>query len=123
MEMDINYFKKKLEEEKERLETSLSKIAQPNPKDPDDWRVKPGSGDMNIMPSDQSEMADTLEELADITAAENELEQRLNEIKTAINRIKENKYGICEAEGCKIEKERLEADPAATTCTKHLTHI
>lgn len=123
MAVDINYFKKILEEEKQKLEKSLSKIASRNPKNPDDWEVKPGAADLNIMASDQSELADTIEELADITAAEDEMEKRLNEIKAAIQRIENGTYGVCEASQCKIEKDRLKADPTATTCTKHLTHI
>ncbi len=119
--MDINFFKTKLLEEKKKLEQSMEKIARKNPNEPGDWEVKPE--DLNIMTSDQSEMADSIEDLADITAAEEELESRLREVNAALIKIEKNAYGKCEVDGGNIEEERLEADPAATTCIKHADHI
>ena len=49
-----------------------------------------------------------------------ELEIRYNEVKEALKRIEEGTYGICRVSGEQIEPERLEANPAATTCIKHL---
>lgn len=115
--MDTNYYKIKLEEEKDRLETELSKIAEPNPQNPDDWQTK--REDLNIMVADKNELADVFEESANREGVERELEDRLNKIKAAIKRIASETYGVCEVEGCPIEKKRLEANPEATTCIKH----
>ena len=119
--MDINYFKKKLDEEKTRLEEQLSKIATRNPKNSEDWEMRPG--ELNVLASDPSEMADTVEEYGNIMAIGAEIEHRLNEVDAALKRIEENKYGVCKTEGCAIEEERLEADSAAATCIKHADFI
>jgi RNA polymerase-binding transcription factor DksA len=115
--MDTNYFKTKLEEEKTKLERELSRIARRDPQNPEDWKTKPE--DYNIIVSDKNELADTFEESANKEALEVELEDRLNFVNEALKKIEENKYGVCEAGGCPIEKKRLEADPAAKTCIKH----
>ena len=115
--MDTNHYKIKLEEEKDRLELELSKIAKPNPENPDDWQTKPE--DLNIMVADKNELADVFEESANREGIERELEDRLNGIKAALKRIDDKAYGVCEIEGCPIEKKRLEANPEATTCMKH----
>jgi DnaK suppressor protein len=44
------------------------------------------------------------------------LEERLKEVTDALTRIENGTYGICVKTGNKIEVERLEANPAATTC-------
>jgi len=43
----------------------------------------------------------------------------LKELKAALKRIDEGKYGICEVGGEQIEKGRLNAYLAATTCVTH----
>ncbi|PIS13578.1 MAG: hypothetical protein COT67_01040 [Candidatus Tagabacteria bacterium CG09_land_8_20_14_0_10_41_14] len=115
--MNIEYFKNKLEEEKTNLEKHLSRIARQNPKDPEDWQTNPEN--LNIMNSDPNEQADVFEESASKEAVEKEIEDRLNEIKSALRKIEDGTYGICEKGGCKIEKKRLEVNPAATTCIEH----
>ncbi len=114
---NANYFKTKLEETKKQLEKSLSKIAERNPQNPEDWETK--SEELNIMPSDQSEVADVLEEYGNTAAMETEMEQQLNRVKAALKRIKDGKYGICKIKNCEIEEKRLRADPTADTCIKH----
>lgn len=115
--IDVNYFKTKLEQEKQGLEEELSNIARRDRRDPDDWKTTPE--DLNIMPADQNELADVFEETFNKEAIEVELEERLNKVKAALKRIDEGNYGICEVDGCKIEEKRLEANPAAATCIKH----
>ena len=119
--MDNKYFKEKLEEEKKRLEKELEPIANQNPRNSGNWETEPEN--LNIMPADINELADVFEENANKEAIEGQLEERLNEIKKALQKIKDEKYGICEIGGCKIEKERLEANPTATTCIKHAKNI
>ncbi|MFC1756776.1 hypothetical protein ACFLZC_01290 [Patescibacteria group bacterium] len=114
--MDTKKFKKLLEEKKVALEKELSAIAHVDPDNPDDWKTN--RDDLNIMPSDITELADVFEESQTKEALEKELEDRLNEVKAALERIENKKYGICQ-EGCKIEENRLNANPTATTCIKH----
>ena len=115
--MDLNHYKIKLEEEKDKLELELSAIAKPDPGNPDDWQTQPD--DLNIMVADKNELADVFEESANKEALERELEDRLNRIKAALKRIENKAFGVCDVEGCPIEPKRLEANPEATTCMKH----
>jgi len=119
--MDLNYFKKKLEEEKTSIEERLSRIAERNPQNPDDWETK--MEDLNIDSADKSEMADTMEELGNTQALETTMEGRLNEVNEAIKKIEDGSYGTCKVKGCKIEEDRLRADPTADTCIAHVDHI
>ncbi|MCF7836062.1 MAG: hypothetical protein K9M15_02990 [Candidatus Marinimicrobia bacterium] len=114
--MNINHFKQKLEEEKKQLESGLSNMAHPDKKDPDDWKTDPE--ELNVMVSDKNELSDVFEESANKEAIEVELEERLNRVKSALKRIEDGTYGKCK-EGCDIEEERLEANPAAETCIEH----
>jgi RNA polymerase-binding transcription factor DksA len=45
---------------------------------------------------------------------------RLEKINAALQSIEDGTYGICEKGGEPIEPERLDAEPTATTCMKHL---
>ena len=70
--------------------------------------------------SDLNDFADSISEYEENTALVKELETQLKDINEALVKIKSGKYGICEISGEPIEKERLEANPAARTCKKHL---
>ena len=70
--------------------------------------------------ADTNIAADFEEEFSQRSATLGELEIRWNNIKDALKRIEEGTYGICEVEGEPIELDRLEANPAAKTCKKHL---
>lgn len=115
--MDLDKFKKKLEEERAQIEDSLLSLGKKNPENPDDWEATPA--DLNIMVSDPSELADSFEEFQNRAAIETELEERLNDVKVALEKIKKGKYGICEKCKEKISDKRLEAYPAAKNCIKH----
>lgn len=113
----IEYFKKKLEEKKARLEKEMENIAHPNLNAPGDWEVTPPQ--MNALPSDPNEMADTFEELENVAAIEETFEEDVDLITAALERIKKGKYGICEECGKEIEEKRLEASLTAKTCIEH----
>lgn len=112
----FDHLKKKLEEEKEKLENQLKEIAQKNPHS-GDWEPKPP--DLNPMVSDQSELSDTFEAMDNVVGVEYQLEERLKEILTALERLGSKTYGSCEVCKNSIEAERLEINPAARTCIKH----
>jgi len=118
---DIVKFKKLLEEEKVLLETELSELGSRNPSNPSDWVPSKPAGDE--FGADRNDNADIIEDMQDNNAALNELEGRLNQVMNALAKITEGTYGTCEISGEAIEMDRLEANPAAPTCKKHMREI
>jgi len=117
-DIDIEYFKTKLEEELELVENELNSVGRKNPTNKKDWEAEPA--DMNIESADSNEVADNMEEFEGNTAVLKELEIRYNNIKDALDKIEKGEYGLCEVCGEEIEEERLIANPAARTCKKHM---
>ena len=117
MATDTEKFKKRLEEEKQKIEDSLSKLGRKDPDNPEGWEPNPPMSD--VVSADPSDLADSFEEFENRAALELQLVDQLNNVKEALIRIKKGKYGICERGGEEIEKDRLEAYPAAKTCMKH----
>ena len=117
MTLDLDYFKRQLEEEKTRLEGELGTIAHRNPDAPEDWVVTPP--DLNVMRAAKEEVADQEEELENAASVEYNLESRLKDINEALERARQGKYGPCSVDGEPIDEARLRANPAATTCVKH----
>lgn len=115
---NIKHFEELLKTELATLEKELKSIGQKNPSNPADWEAKPDA--TGLAPADPNEVADNIESYEENTAILKQLEIRYNEVKDALKRIGEDKYGICATGGEKIETERLEANPAATTCLKHI---
>ncbi len=116
--METAKYKKILEKELEQVTLELKTVGRVNPENPKDWQATPV--EMDTHRSESDEVADNLEAFEDNTAILKQLEIRFNEIKLALEKIAKGKYGICEIGGEKIEEERLDANPAATTCMKHL---
>ncbi|MBI2100612.1 MAG: hypothetical protein HYT47_01145 [Candidatus Vogelbacteria bacterium] len=114
---DLDYFRKKLETEKAALEEALGGIARINPKNPNDWEAVPAESDETTF---RDEVADRLEELDDRAATVGPLEIRLHDIRAALEQISQASYGFCAVCQKPIERERLEASPAAATCKQHL---
>lgn len=117
-DIDINYFKNKLEEELSLVEKELENVGRKNPDNAKDWEAEPADFDTDT--ADDSETADKIEEYEENTAVLKELEIRYNDIKDALRKIEEGKYGICEIGGEPIEEDRLKANQAARTCKKHM---
>lgn len=95
----------KLVEEKQTLESELENLAPG------------GAGEETAF---RDEVADRLEEQEDREAASLNLRSRLKEVEAALTRWQDGSYGHCRVCGITIETERLEANPAATTCKQHL---
>lgn len=114
----LAYFKEKLEKEKALLERELKTVGRINPENPADWQPTPAV--MDILNSDDNEVADSIEEFESNVAILKQLEIRFNEVKEALSRMEKEEYGKCRIGGEDIEEERLEANPAATTCLKHI---
>ncbi len=117
---DHTYFKEKLENERALLEKELATVGVKNPSNKEDWVATPEK--MDILEADESEVADRMESLEGNAGILNELETHYNEVKEALSRIENGTYGVCSVCGGEIEKERLEANPAAKTCITHLNN-
>jgi|SRR3989344_3328332 len=115
--MKIKHFKQKLETEKARLESEMGSVGRRNPSVPNDWESIPSETGMEPDIADQADVVIGRESNTAILA---DLEARYDTILSALARIEKGDYGKCEVCGTKIEEERLEADPSATTCVKHL---
>ena len=74
----------------------------------------------NTPVADPNDLADNYEAYTENAGILSELEIRLSNVKNAQKRIGDGSYGICEVCGQPIERDRLEANPAAATCKKHM---
>lgn len=116
-EIDLNYFKEKLQKEEKDLLEKLGTVGRINPDNKKDWEAIPGEKDDGT--ADKNDFADSIEEYEENTAILKQLEIELNEVRDALKRIGDGTYGVCEVNGEKISKERLEANPSARTCKEH----
>ncbi|HEY4496140.1 MAG TPA: TraR/DksA C4-type zinc finger protein [Candidatus Paceibacterota bacterium] len=114
----VEKFRSELTEELAKVEEELKTVGQINPDNPADWQPTPEKTE--VLASDRDEVADSIEAFEDNTAILKQLEIRFNEIRSALQKIEGGKFGICETCGEKIEEARLEANPAAKTCKKHM---
>lgn len=114
----IDHFKKLLTDEKTLLENELSSIGHRNPDNKKDWEATPPEGE--ISRSEHEELAEKIEVYEENTAILKQLEIKYNEVLEAIGRIESGNYGMCLVSGDPIEEDRLEANPSATTCKKHM---
>lgn len=115
---DTTIFKKRLEDERALVERELKSVGRQNPANPSDWEAKPGESDGDA--SDQNDLADKFESLDENEGIVAALEVRYNNVKRALGKIADGAYGICEIGGEEIEADRLDANPAARTCIKHM---
>lgn len=115
---EIDYFKNKLEKEKSLIEEELRTVGAANPRNPGEWM--PTSNDMDIDKADENELADKMGELEDNRGILTSLESQLKDVSDALGKIPKGTYGICEVSGAPIERERLEANPAARTSLGHM---
>ena len=117
---DIEKFKVRLLAEKEKLEAELKTVGRINPDNPKDWEAD--AGDANDQrDTDPNERADNIEEYENRTAILKQLETQLLEVNDALSKIEKGNYGVCEVNNEEISPERLNANPAARTCTEHMT--
>lgn len=115
---DTTQYKKRLEDELALVEKELGTVGRRNAANPGDWEARPEA--MDVIPSDQNELADAMESLDENAGILGALEVRYGNVKRALDKIEKGTYGICEVCGKEIEKDRLDANPAARTCIAHL---
>lgn len=117
MTINIEHWKTKLEEEKLSIENQLGQVGRINPDDKTDW--EPVAADLNSGTAEIEDRASEIADFEDRSAVEFELETRLGKIVDALGRIDSKTYGVCSVCNSEIEAERLEVNPAATTCKQH----
>jgi len=115
---DTEKFKAMLETELQTVITELQTVGRVNPDNPNDWEaVEPQHPETQ---ADENEVADNMDDYENNTAILKQLEIRFNEIKNALSSIEKGTYGVCTVGGEEIEDDRLQANPAATTCKAHM---
>lgn len=117
--MDTHHFKEKLGEELEAVETSLHEVAVFN-KETGEWEAKGEDMETMAPTQDDNEFADKLEEFDEHREELPALAGRWADIKRALDKIDGGTYGLCEVDQSPIEEARLEANPSARTCKKHM---
>jgi len=111
--IDTDVFRKRLEEERERLTGAVEFLERENPGSIDDELGEIGTGTSDNHLGDTAsatfdrELDEGLEEGA---------QQTLREVEAALQRIEEGSYGVCEVCGEPIGAERLSAIPWARLC-------
>lgn len=103
--MDILHLKEKLEAE---LKLILKQLEDTEQVDIDQTATEP------------DEVADRFEDEEVDAEEKTTLLARRTDLEDALHKIESGTYGICEVSGEKIEEDRLEANPAARTCSAHM---
>ena len=112
-----SHLQEKLETELPLIVAELKTIAIHNP-ETNDWVAVPVAKDLQV--ADINEEADAVEEWSQRRALMSQLETRYRNIVRALEKFSASTYGICEVSGEEIERERLEANPAARTNIAHI---
>jgi len=115
----IKKLKKKLEEEKRKLENLLSRFSKKNLTIKDDWQT--------IFPSLKEQKldlkSDEVEEYINNLPVEYALETRLRDINHALEKIKNRTYGICERCKKPISLNLLNVFPESKYCKNCLKEL
>lgn len=117
MPLNKQKLKEKLEKERDVLLAQLKDIAKLNPKT-GTWEATPE--DMGYRDADQNDMADRFEDFESRGGMLDVLGPRLKSIQNALKAINKDTFGTCKICKKEIEMARLEANPAARTCKKHI---
>ena len=104
MALDVEKYRKKLLEERDRLNQEIGTVAKLSEPVPDDLQIT--AADAPVM----SEVKDIQATVADLQSS------RLERVNAALQSINEGTYGMCQKCGKPIDPRRLEAEPEATTC-------
>jgi DnaK suppressor protein len=109
----VERFKKKLEEERERLEEQVADYER----DLEEARLTESSSDRSPDPGNAEASSMKLEYAKELSIEQNTLDL-LSKANRALERIDAGTYGICESCGKAIPVERLEALPYSTLCVE-----
>jgi DnaK suppressor protein len=109
----LERFKKKLEEERERLEDQVADYERVL----EEARLTESSSDRSPDPGNAEASSMKLEYAKELSIEQNTLDL-LSKANRALERIDAGTYGICESCGKAIPVERLEALPYSTLCVE-----
>ena len=115
--LDKKKIKEKLEQERDTLLEELRGMGRLNP-ETGEWEATPE--EVEYREADQNDMADRFEDFESKSSMIKVLEPRLNSILRALKGLHRESFGLYEICKKEIENDRLEANPAARTCKKHL---
>jgi RNA polymerase-binding transcription factor DksA len=115
--LDKKKIKGKLEKERDDLLLQMKDMGKFN-LETGEWETTPE--ELEFPESDENDKADRFEDFEARTSVMRTLEPRLNNILKALKNLHKESFGRCEVCQRDIEMARLEANPAATTCKKHL---
>ncbi len=85
------------------------------------WQAKPSV--QTAPEADMNDLADRNEDFEEKSSIVFTLGERMKDIEKALEKVDSKKFGICEKCGGKIQDERLDANPAASTCMNCLNKI
>ncbi len=107
----LERFKKRLQEEKDRLEDAIEDYER----DLEEARLTESSSDRSPDPGNAEASSMKLEYAKELSIEQNTVDL-LSKVNHALERIESGEYGICEVCGAAIPVERLEALPYTTLC-------
>ena len=112
-DLDLNYFRTRLEEMRASFQGQVEQIEQ-------DYDLESATASQSYGASNHP--ADEATDLFDrerFQAIENNMGEELRAVEQALERIENGTYGICAVSGKPIPIERLEARPAAATLVEY----
>jgi RNA polymerase-binding transcription factor DksA len=112
--MNKELYKEKLEAEKKILEEELSSLGKIDTDG--DWEATPENVTNTQEVQDEADMADRAEDYEERSIKLARLFARLEDVNKSLAQIDTDEFGICELCKKEIEKDRMEANPAAHTC-------
>ena len=115
--LDKKKIKEKLEKERDELLEQMRGMGKFDP-ETKEWEATPQ--EQSIPEADQNDMADRFEDFEARSSMIQTLEPRLQEVLKAIKNINKESFGKCEVCKKDIEVARLNANPSARTCKKHM---
>lgn len=115
--LDKKKIKEKLEKERDVLLEQMKDMGKLN-NETGEWEAIPE--ELEFPQSDENDKADRFEDFETRSSMMKTLEPRLTNILKALKGLNRDSFGKCEVCKKDIEMSRLEVNPAARTCKKHL---
>jgi len=115
--LDKKKIKEKLEKERDNLLEQMKGMGKLNT-ETDEWETTPE--ELDFPESDENDKADRFEDFEARSSVMRTLEPRLKTILKALRGLNRDSFGKCVVCKKDIEMARLEVNPAAQTCKKHL---
>lgn len=115
--LDKKKIKEKLEKERDVLVEQMKDMGKLNP-ETNEWEATPE--EMSYVETDQNDMADRFEDFESKSSMIKVLEPRLQGVLHALKNVHKESFGKCKVCKKDIELARLEINPSARTCKKHI---